>query len=413
MAITWRNIGSADFGTSVSAFNAAGNSFDKAISGLQGVAQEQRDMNIFGEQKERSENTQAAIEALKAAAPDMESYKALEFDKTVNPFGKNIDRAAVFKYYEQLDDDLMKNQRDAIGLEKDRVDLERGKIGIEGDKLANEAKRLGMKATKQGMAHAARRMAREDQQYKDSQDLNAATAQLTSYLAKGGNMEDAKEKLIPELLTNLSAAGVASFNQLASGLDKSMQDMTVRQKEDLGYLNQATKLEYDNTIAGLNAEESSIMEQYPVDKGLTPVTEVKTLADTMAYATKVAPKAGYGRWGTHAGGEGIYLQERIQEVYDKANAQMKAADKIGNYELPVQAIQMAVESMPVSEDREMDTSLLMQRTLEYATRMRKSDLNAQKQRELRADISARRKKADEVYLDTIKSNPTSIRNLKR
>ncbi|MGL4252882.1 MAG: hypothetical protein ACRCR2_02315 [Fusobacteriaceae bacterium] len=413
MAITWRNIGSADFGTSVSAFNTAGNSFDKAISSLQGIAQDQRDMNIFGEQKERGENTQAAIEALKAAAPDMESYKALEFDKTVNPFGQNIDRAAVFKYYEQLDDDLMKNQKDAIGLEKDRVDLERGKIGIEGDKLANEAKRLGMKATKQGMAHAAKRMAREDQQYKDSQDLNAATAQLTSYLAKGGNMEDAKEKLIPDLLTNLSATGVASFNQLASNLDKSMQDMTVRQKEDLGYLNQATKLEYDNTIAKLNAEESTVMEQYPVDKGLTPINETKTLSDTMAYATKVAPPEGVFSLNTEGGSGGKKLQKRIQDVFDQVNERMKAADKIGNYELPVQAIQMAVESMPVTEGKEMDTSLLMQRTLEYATRMRKSELNAQKQAELRGDISRRRKEADERFLDTIKGNPEAIRNLKR
>lgn len=368
MPITWRNVDAPSFTGVQQGLEAAGQSFQRALGTLGGMAEQQRDLNIQEQQKQRSDQTQAAIEALSAAAQDVESYDKLNFADTVKQFG-DINREKAFKFYEGLEDDLYKDQKQKL----------------EFNRLANQA---------------------DKEEY-----LNSATTAITDAYAKGFSSEEIKKTILPNLAKGKYSSDVYGvFNRL----DKERNSLTVQQQRQYDFLNQEADSNYANVVGSLDAEQQQVTQQYPVDDTLTPKQEVQSISETKSYMSKVAPKEGLVRWGTRGGGEGIYLHEVLDEDIKRATRKIKAQlpeDQRSGYELNPQAIQMAVEAMPISEDGEMDTSKLYDTILDYERRIRQNERNRTTRAALIADIVKRKQDAAKQHRDTLYSNMQSVKNL--
>jgi len=112
MTITWRNVAGPDFSSASNMMSKAGNAFESALTGLQGMAQDQTRMNISNQNQEIKQNTQAAIEQI-AGIKNIDDYKNMDMNTLVSKYGTNINREEVFNAFESRDEEIYADQETA------------------------------------------------------------------------------------------------------------------------------------------------------------------------------------------------------------------------------------------------------------------------------------------------------------
>lgn len=117
-AITWRNVEAPDFNAASRMMDRSADSFDKALSTFDNIAQNQRNMNLFEQGAERESNIQSGKEAILDGSATLDDWKNLNLDNTLAPYQDTKTRAALMDFYNQRDDMLREETKADLSIDQ-------------------------------------------------------------------------------------------------------------------------------------------------------------------------------------------------------------------------------------------------------------------------------------------------------
>lgn len=278
-----------------------------------------------------------------------------------------------------------------------------GALGSLGQ-LANQQRQLNI-AEAQGL----QQMAAEDQQRTKDIDTQAALDQIASItnmdVYKDTDLRDIIGKNINANRKEVRDAFLAQERRI-----RDRQELTPDQRLEWDLARDVINSEMGSQMDLLNQQKISLGQQFPTDDTLTPATEVRSLADSIQYINKNVDDALFDFTWNDKGLSREKAVSRFKELTDVAHKEFVKnlpPEKRQFYSQPnAQAAQLALESMFMAGDNEINLDQYVPTYLNYVSRLMQNDVNRRKKEageQLLLQKSATlRRNAQQQQLDYIK-----------